>query len=58
MVRFIKLIIRVFTPREPEQFLQEKDKIDGEWPKIYGEVTEISESNYFSDLEKISRLVN
>lgn len=30
-----------------EQFLQEKDKVDGEWPAIFGEVVEIAESNYF-----------
>ncbi len=33
-----------------EQFLQEKDKVDGEWPEIYGEVVEITESNYFFKL--------
>ena len=33
-----------------EQFLQEKDQVDGEWPEIYGEVTEITESNYFFKL--------
>ena len=41
-----------FYSTRAEQFLQEKDKIDGEWPKIYGEVTEISESNYFFRLGK------
>ena len=31
-----------------EQFLQEKDRNpDGSWPEIFGEVTEITESNYF-----------
>ncbi len=35
-----------------EQFLQEKDKIDGEWPEIFGEVTEITESNYFFRLSQ------
>ncbi|MCH6255276.1 methionine--tRNA ligase [Puniceicoccaceae bacterium K14] len=35
-----------------EQFLQEKDKVDGEWPEIFGEVTEITESNYFFKLSK------
>ncbi len=35
-----------------EQFLQEKDKVDGAWPEIYGEVVEISESNYFFRLGK------
>jgi len=34
-----------------EQFLQEKDRNeDGSWPEIYGEVTEITESNYFFKL--------
>lgn len=33
-----------------EQFLQEKDKTDGVWPEIYGEVAEITESNYFFKL--------
>ena len=34
-----------------EQFLQEKDRNeDGTWPEIFGEVTEISESNYFFKL--------
>ena len=35
-----------------EQFLQEKDKVDGKWPESYGEVTEISESNYFFNLSQ------
>jgi methionyl-tRNA synthetase len=35
-----------------EQFLQEKDKVNGEWPEIYGEVTEISEKNYFFKLSE------
>ncbi len=34
-----------------EQFLQEKDRHeDGSWPEIFGEVTEITESNYFFKL--------
>lgn len=33
-----------------EQFLQEKDKVDGKWPEIFGEVVEITESNYFFKL--------
>ena len=36
-----------FYSTRAEQFLQEKDKIDGKWPEIYGEVTEITETNYF-----------
>lgn len=34
-----------------EQFLQEKDRNeDGSWPEIFGEVTEITEANYFFKL--------
>ena len=34
-----------------EQFLQEKDRNeDGSWPEIFGEVNEITESNYFFKL--------
>lgn len=34
-----------------EQFLQEKDRNeDGTWPEIFGEVSEITESNYFFKL--------
>ncbi len=34
-----------------EQFLQEKDRNeDGSWPEIFGEVSEITESNYFFKL--------
>ena len=36
-----------------EQFLQEKDRNpDGSWPEIYGEVAQITESNYFFRLSK------
>jgi methionyl-tRNA synthetase len=35
-----------------EQFLQEKDKVDGKWPEIFGEVVEITESNYFFRLSQ------
>ena len=45
--RFTKQSIRAFYSTRAEQFLQEKDKIDGKWPEIYGEVTEITETNYF-----------
>ena len=41
-----------FYSTRAEQFLQEKDKVDGKWPEIYGEVTEITESNYFFKLSK------
>lgn len=40
-----------YSPKE-EQFLQEKDKVDGKWPDSFGEVVEISESNYFFRLSK------
>ena len=40
-----------FYSARQEQFLQEKDKVDGKWPEIFGEVTEISESNYFFKLK-------
>ncbi len=30
-----------------EQFLRERDQVDGAWPAEYGEVVEITESNYF-----------
>ena len=36
-----------FYSMRAEQFLQEKDKVNGEWPEIFGEVTEITEKNYF-----------
>lgn len=39
-----------FYSKRAEQFLQEKDKVDGEWPEIFGEVEEITESNYFFKL--------
>jgi methionyl-tRNA synthetase len=35
-----------------EQFLQEKDRVDGEWPEIFGEVVEIIEPNYFFKLSE------
>ena len=41
-----------FYSTRAEQFLQEKDKEDGVWPEIYGEVSEITESNYFFKLGK------
>jgi methionyl-tRNA synthetase len=40
-----------FYSTRQEQFLQEKDRNpDGSWPEIFGEVTEIVESNYFFKL--------
>ena len=42
-----------FYSTRQEQFLQEKDRLpDGSWPEIYGEVVEITESNYFFRLGK------
>ena len=42
---------RGFYSTRQEQFLQEKDRLpDGSWPEIFGEVTEIVESNYFFKL--------
>ena len=35
-----------------EQFVQEKDMVDGKWPEIFGEVTEITEENYFFKLSQ------
>ncbi|MDB6170151.1 MAG: metG [Verrucomicrobia bacterium] len=40
-----------FYSGRQEQFLQDKDRNpDGSWPEIYGEVTEITETNYFFKL--------
>ncbi|MDR1279858.1 MAG: methionine--tRNA ligase [Opitutaceae bacterium] len=40
-----------FYSTRQEQFLQEKDRNpDGTWPEIFGDVTEITESNYFFKL--------
>lgn len=33
-----------------EQFVTEKEKVNGEWPEIYGEVEEVVETNYFFKL--------
>jgi len=35
-----------------EQFVTEKEKVDGAWPEIYGEVVEVTETNYFFKLAK------
>ena len=40
-----------YSPRA-EQFLQEKDKVDGKWPEAFGEVVEIAETNYFFRLSR------
>jgi methionyl-tRNA synthetase len=40
-----------FYSTRQEQFLQDKDRNpDGTWPELYGEVTEIAETNYFFKL--------
>jgi len=42
-----------FYSTRQEQFLQNKDRNpDGSWPEIFGEVTEITEANYFFRLQK------
>ncbi|HRI82386.1 MAG TPA: class I tRNA ligase family protein [Opitutaceae bacterium] len=42
-----------FYSTRQEQFLQDKDRNpDGSWPEIFGEVTEIVESNYFFKLQQ------
>lgn len=33
-----------------EQFLHERDQVDGQWPEEFGEVQEITETNYFFKL--------
>jgi len=43
-----------YSPRQ-EQFLQEKDKVDGEWPEIFGEVIEVSEPAYFFRLSQYQK---
>lgn len=40
-----------FYSKSAERFVQEKDMIDGKWPFEYGEVVEISETNYFFKLK-------
>ena len=35
-----------------EQFVTEREKVDGEWPDIYGEVVEVTETNYFFRLAR------
>jgi methionyl-tRNA synthetase len=42
-----------FYSTRQEQFLQDKDRNpDGSWPEIFGEVAQITESNYFFKLQK------
>ncbi len=39
-----------FYSKRQEQFVTEKEKVDGEWPELFGEVEEIIETNYFFKL--------
>ena len=39
-----------FYSTRQEQFVLEKDKVDGRWPEIFGEVTQITETAYFFKL--------
>lgn len=41
-----------YYSKRQEQFVTEKEKVDGEWPEIFGEVEEIIETNYFFKLAK------
>jgi methionyl-tRNA synthetase len=34
-----------------EQFVTEKDKVDGQWPELFGEVVPMKEANYYFRLE-------
>ncbi len=47
-----KGVYKGYYSSRAEQFLQEKDKVDGKWPDIFGEVVEIVEDNYFFKLGK------
>lgn len=39
-----------FYSTRQEQFLNERDRVDGEWPELFGEVVEITETAYFFKL--------
>ncbi|MEM8867558.1 MAG: class I tRNA ligase family protein, partial [Verrucomicrobiota bacterium] len=41
---------RGYYSQRQEQFVTEKEKVDGEWPEIYGEVEQVIETNYFFKL--------
>lgn len=41
-----------FYSVKEERFLQEKDKVNGEWPAMFGKVIELVESNYFFKLSQ------
>lgn len=39
----------LYSPRA-EQFVQEKDRVDGKWPEEFGEIITLKEANYFFKL--------
>lgn len=39
-----------YYSQRQEQFVTEKEKVDGKWPEIYGEVEAVVEANYFFKL--------
>lgn len=39
-----------YYSQRQEQFVTEKEKVDGKWPEIYGEVEAVVETNYFFKL--------
>lgn len=41
-----------FYSIKEERFLQDKDRVNGEWPAMFGEVKEIVEHNYFFKLSQ------
>lgn len=43
---------RGFYSVRQEQFVLEREMVDGQWPEIYGEVVEVKEENYFFRLAK------
>ena len=43
---------RGYYSARQEQFLQEKDKVEGKWPEFYGEVVEVVEPSYFFKLAR------
>ncbi|HVU37011.1 MAG TPA: class I tRNA ligase family protein [Opitutales bacterium] len=43
---------RGFYSARQEQFLQEKDKVNGQWPELYGDAVEVVEKNYFFKLAR------
>ena len=41
-----------YYSQRQEQFVTEKDMVDGKWPEIYGEVVKTAEPNYFFKLSQ------